>query len=102
MDISTLVDNYTVLAPVYVSVGGDAMERVLWSLAQTSGTVLIIGVAIVLVARKCMSARIEISAPSTGRRLFVLGSEIEVQQGPPPPARRLSTEAPRRREFLSV
>jgi hypothetical protein len=56
------------------------MEVVLWTLAQTSGVMLIVGVMIVMIARTCVDARLVIASPVTGQRVLVLGAGVGVAE----------------------
>jgi hypothetical protein len=56
------------------------MELVLWTLAQTSGVLLIIGVSVVIIARTCVDARLEFASPVTGKRVLVLGAGVGIAE----------------------
>jgi hypothetical protein len=60
--------------------GMTGMEVVLWTLAQTSGVTLIVGVTIVMIARTCVDARLVIASPVTGQPVVVLGAGVGVAE----------------------
>jgi hypothetical protein len=56
------------------------LELVLFTLARTSGVMLIIGVAILMIARTCADARLEFASPVTGKRVLVLGAGVGIAE----------------------